>query len=75
MFTDLKYGIDVFRTITPNDILDIVIVAFLIYQCIKLVRETRAAQLVKGILALLLVNIFATELELKTLPCQPLPDR
>ncbi|MBC8584179.1 diadenylate cyclase CdaA [Youxingia wuxianensis] len=67
MFTDLKYGIDVFRTITPNDILDIVIVAFLIYQCIKLVRETRAAQLVKGILALLLVNIFATELELKTL--------
>ena len=30
------------------DILDIVIVALLIYQVIKLIRETRAMQLAKG---------------------------
>lgn len=37
------------------DILDIAIVAFLIYKLIGLVRETRAGQLVKGVLAILLL--------------------
>ena len=32
------------------DILDIVIVALLIYQVIKLIRETRAMQLAKGLI-------------------------
>lgn len=37
------------------DALDIVLVSFIIYSAIKLVRETRAGQLVKGIIVLLLV--------------------
>ena len=37
------------------DILDIVIVALLIYQVIKLIRETRAMQLAKGLILLLLL--------------------
>ncbi len=37
-----------------NDALDIVLVSFVIYSAIKLVRETRAGQLVKGIVVLLI---------------------
>jgi diadenylate cyclase len=37
------------------DALDIVLVSFIIYHAIKLVRETRAGQLVKGIVVLLIV--------------------
>lgn len=36
------------------DIIDILIVAYVVYKGIKLVRETRAAQLVKGIILLIL---------------------
>lgn len=43
------------RSIEIADILDIAIVAFLIYKLIGLVRETRASQLVKGVLAILLL--------------------
>ena len=39
-----------------KDAVDIIIVAFLIYGVVKLVRETRAGQLVKGLF--LLVNLF-----------------
>ena len=35
-----------------RDILDIIIVTYIVYKGIKFVRETRAAQLVKGILIL-----------------------
>ncbi len=41
------------------DILDIVIVALLIYQVIKLIRETRAMQLAKGLILLLLLYFVA----------------
>ncbi|MBR4726533.1 MAG: diadenylate cyclase CdaA [Clostridia bacterium] len=37
------------------DVLDILLVAFVIYQGIKLIRETRAFQLVKGLLLLALI--------------------
>lgn len=37
------------------DALDIILVSFIIYSAIKLVRETRAGQLVKGIVVLLIV--------------------
>lgn len=39
----------------PFDVLDIILVSFIIYSTIKLVRETRAGQLVKGIIILLVV--------------------
>lgn len=43
------------RSIEVSDLLDIAIVAFLIYKLIGLVRETRAGQLVKGVVAILLL--------------------
>ena len=48
------------------DILDIVIVALLIYQVIKLIRETRAMQLAKGLILLLLLYFVAYNLNMKT---------
>lgn len=50
---------NIFNTFGPRDIFDIAIMSFLIYQGIKLVRETRAAQLVKGIAMLLLLYALA----------------
>lgn len=59
--------LNVARSISLIDIIDIIIVACLIYFAIKLVRETRAAQLIKGIAILFLSYFLATQLELKTL--------
>ena len=47
------------QSIQFSDILDIAIVAFLIYKMIGLVRETRAAQLISGVLAMLLLFVVA----------------
>ncbi len=43
----------------PFDIIDILLVAFIIYKAIGFLRETRAGQLVKGIVLLLLVYLVA----------------
>jgi diadenylate cyclase len=45
----------VLRTLTIFDVLDISIVSVMIYQAFKLVRDTRALQLVKGLLVLFLL--------------------
>ncbi len=58
---------NVFGTVLPQDLLDIAIISYLFYQVAKLVRETRAAQLVKGIMILLLMSVLATQLRLRTL--------
>ena len=50
------------------DVLDILLVAFLIYQVLKLVRETRAVQLIKGILLLIGLYLAATIMRLEALP-------
>lgn len=42
-------------TVRFADIIDILIVAFIIYQAFRLVRETRAEQLIKGILILVVM--------------------
>lgn len=57
----------VLGTIRIVDVLDIAIVAFLIYELIMLVRKTRAAQLVKGILLLFVVSFLAKNLQMRTL--------
>lgn len=57
----------VLSTFNFVDVLDIVIVAFLFYQLMRLVRETRAMQLVKGIGAIVALYFFATALEMSTL--------
>jgi diadenylate cyclase len=55
------------NTIKLADYIDWLVVAFLIYHAGKLVRETRAMQLIKGIAAILLVYFFAIQLEMNTL--------
>ena len=57
-----------FRAITqdPRNILDILIVAFVVYEVIALVRKTRAAQVAKGAVVLLVGYAVAYALELRT---------
>ena len=43
----------VLKTFRFVDIIDIVVIAFIVYSLFKLVRDTRAEQLVKGIVILL----------------------
>ena len=43
-----------------KDAVDIIIVAFLIYGLVKLVRETRAGQLVKGLFLLVILFIISS---------------
>ena len=47
--------LQILRQFRLSDALDIILVSFIIYSAIKLVRETRAGQLVKGIIILLIV--------------------
>ncbi|MBR1824122.1 MAG: diadenylate cyclase CdaA [Ruminococcus sp.] len=52
-FRDIIDGLlSVLSTIKPIDIIDVLILAYVIYLLLKLIRETRAGQLVKGILFL-----------------------
>lgn len=57
--------ISVFSTFRVSDFFDILFVTVLIYSVIRIIRETRAFQLIKGILLLLvvyaLVNVFNME--------------
>lgn len=55
-----------FQAIRPADIVDILIVAFVIYTVLDLVRKTRAAQLAKGVLLLLVVYAVASWGNLRT---------
>lgn len=48
------------------DIVDIVLVTFIIYYCIKLVRQTRAFHLVKGILFMAIAFLLVTALNMST---------
>ena len=57
----------VFKSIGLNDLVDIAILSFLIYNGIKLVRETRAQQLIKGILVLIVCYIIAVLINLQTI--------
>lgn len=50
-----------------RDIIDIAIVAYIFYRLILLIRGTRAEQLVKGLIILLLAMVISGELELNTL--------
>ena len=51
----------------PSDLLDILVVSYLLYHAIRLVRETRAMQLVKGIAAILVLYLAASILNMITL--------
>lgn len=56
--------LSVFGSFQPKDIVDILLVALVIYGVIRLVRETRAGQLVKGIIIVVLVWLLSQALNL-----------
>lgn len=57
--------VNLIKTFTLADAIDIAIIAFLIYNAIKLIRETRAEQLVKGLIVLIIVWAISFQLNLK----------
>jgi len=57
----------VIKTFNVFDFIDIVLIAYLTYKIICLVRETRAVQLVKGILLLAISYLVASVFGLKTM--------
>lgn len=59
--------IDAILNISVFDVVDILIIAFLIYKAIEFLRDTRAGQLVKGIALLVLAFLFAMAFDLVTL--------
>lgn len=59
--------IRIVQSVTVFDVLDILLLTFLIYSLIKLMRETRAMQLLKGIFLLLLVFIVVKSFDLKVM--------
>jgi len=64
-FSDIKYALSsILSTLSFKDIVDILILAYIIYLLIKLIRETRAGQLVKGILLLVGGYFLSTFLQL-----------
>ena len=63
---DLIYSIfSILKTTEWVDILDIIVLSYLVYWLIKLVRETRAGQLMKGVLLLFGAYLVAKLLEMK----------
>lgn len=48
-----------------TDLLDIALIAFVVYNAIKLIRETRAFQLVKGLLLLGVAYLIITQLDMQ----------
>jgi len=50
-----------------TDVIDVVIVAFVIYKVLGFIRETRAEQLVKGLLVLVVVTFVSDKFNLNTL--------
>lgn len=54
----------IMRQFTYKDAIDILIVACIVYALIKLIRETRAAQLIKGIVIIALAMVISSYLEL-----------
>ena len=56
--------VGIVRKFTYKDAIDIILLAVIIYAVVKLVRETRAGQLVKGIIILAVLWFIATRLKL-----------
>ncbi len=59
--------VSLMMTFKATDVLDIMVVSFIIYNLIKIVRETRAEQLVKGILVLIVAFFISGIFSLKML--------
>lgn len=58
---------NIVSSIGITDVLDILIVAFLVYKVLGFIRETRAEQLAKGLLILVIITLASKALHLYTL--------
>ena len=58
--------LNVLKTFSINDFVDIVIVAFLVYKVLSFASNNRAGRLLKGIFFLLVLYFFASEFTLKS---------
>lgn len=63
IFVDIKNAILSFNGI--SDILDILLVAFVIYAIINLIRDTKAIQLAKGFILIILLYVIVTVLKME----------
>ncbi|MDB5068661.1 MAG: hypothetical protein JWM18_5095 [Chloroflexi bacterium] len=67
----MSNALDTLRIFLSNvgwrDVIDVLIVAVILYQLLKLVRGTQAAQLLVGLVVLLVVDLIATALNLRLL--------
>lgn len=67
MFDDfLNSAVNILSSIRILDLLDILVVAFAIYKVIGFIRKTRAQQLVKGLLILIIIMLLSNVLKLYT---------
>lgn len=57
--------LSVFSTFRFSDFLDIAVVSVIIYVCVRIIRETRAMQLVKGIIFLAVVYLVVNLLDME----------
>lgn len=62
-----EYFVDVFSEMTITDIIDILIIAFLSYKILGFIRATRAEQLVKGLLVLVVITVISDFFQLYAL--------
>lgn len=57
----------IIRTVELVDVLDVALVTFLIYQGMRLVRQTRTVQIIKGVAFVLLAQFIATQFQFKVM--------
>lgn len=62
-----KFFENVFSGVGIADIIDILIVAFVVYQLLKLIKQTRAEQLLKGVIVLVVATVVTGLLNLHTI--------
>lgn len=67
MTSALIYFKSFFQVLKLTDIIDILLIAFIVYQLLKLIKETRAMQLLKGVLILFFVLEISSWFHLNTL--------
>lgn len=66
-WTSLQNSLSALQTAGPMDVVDILIVAYVIYRLMKLLKDTSAARLAKGVIWLLLIFLVASIANLNTI--------
>ena len=67
MTAALMYFKSFFQVLKLTDLIDVLLITFIVYQLLKLIKETRAMQLLKGVLILFFVLEISSWLQLNTL--------